>query len=399
MFILQLFNNQTADWFEINEAGEITAHHHIADLSECPKINPTENLVVLLPGETVTLTSVKLPKMRLSERAQAIPFALEEQLASEPDSIQVAVGDTQNDGTVTVAIIEKTILEAQLNALHNVNLYPRIMLPDFLGIILEPETWSIVLQDQMAIVRTDFQNGFSVDANNLLLFLQLNLEKNKAHKPKKIICWQKNAVLDVSQLEKVGVPIEMRGESKYSYFDVKNLTTKFPLNFLQGKYRSKGQSSELQKNWLICGVSVAALIGFLFLSNIAQWIYFRYQSAILENKILLVYKTLFPTAKTVLEPRFRTANLLKKFDSASQGGNFLKIVGIAGKTALTLPGLQIVSFEYKNEKLALTVNANSVSQLSEWSKGLRAEGLQIQQHILSTEKNNVHAEITIQEPA
>src|SRR3990167_326659 len=160
MFILQLFNDKTADWFEINDASEILSRRHLTDLSQCPKINPDANLIALFPGEKVTMTSVKLPSMRASERAQAIPFALEEQLASDPDSILVSIGNMQADGAFRVAVTEKAVFEAQLNMLHETNLYPRCLLPDFLALSWEPGTWSVLLQNQMALVRTDFQNGF-----------------------------------------------------------------------------------------------------------------------------------------------------------------------------------------------------------------------------------------------
>ena len=249
----------------------------------------------------------------------------------------------------------------------------------------------------MALVRTDFQNGFSVDANNLFLFLQLQLEKNKDKKPKKIIAWQENNIFDVARGEKLGVPVEIRGESKYGYFDNKNLSSKPAMNFLQGKYRAKTQSSELRKNWMLCGATVVALITFLFLSQFVQWIYFRHQSIVLENQVTQIYQTLFPGAKDVLEPRFRTASLLKRFDTALQSSQFLKVLSIAGKTVLTFPDIQTTSINFDNQQLHLTVTAKNVELLSQWSQALRSQGLLVTQRVLSTNKNAVHAEVTVKE--
>lgn len=397
MFILQLHHNQTGEWFEINEAGETVLRRAISDLSECPKINPDENLVVLLPGERVTMTSVKLPKMRESERLQAVPFALEEQLASEPDSIFVVMGDVKADGALTVAVTEKALFEVQLSALMAANLQPKILMPDFLSLAWEPETWSVVLQNQMALVRIDHQNGFSVDAPNVFLFLQLALEKHK--KPQKIICWQENNVIDVTPFEKCGVPVEMRGESKYGYFDNKNVLSKPAINFLYGKYRPKMQASKLRSNWMLCGMTAAALIVFLFLGNIAEWFYFRHQAIVLEKQVFVVYRTLFPGAKEVLEPHFRAAHLLKRFEDASQGSVFLKLLGVAGKALLAFPDIQTNAVDFENQQLKLSVNAKNVAMLGQWTKTLQVQGLLVQQRILSTDKDNVSAEITLKENA
>lgn len=400
MFILQLVNNQASEWFEINEAGETVLHRQISDLSECPKINVDENLVVLLSGENVTMTTVKLPKMRESERLQAIPFALEEQLASDPDRIFVAMGQMQSDGAFTVAVIDKALFQAQLDALHAVNLYPKILMPDFLGLTWEPETWIVLLQNKMAVVRADSQNGFSVDVANLFLFLQLAIEKNK--KPKKIICWPQNNVIDITPFEKLGVPVEMRGESKYGYFDHQHLSSNPVINFLYGKYRPKMQSSSLKKNWMLCGATAAVLIIFLFLSNIGQWFYFRHYAVVLEKQVLQVYQTLFPGTKDVLEPHFRTANLLKRFEEASQGSEFVKLLGIAGKTILNFPDIQTNAIDFDNQQLKMTVTAKNIAMLSQWSQALQAQGLSVQQKIASTPKqvkDIVSAEITLKERA
>lgn len=397
MFILQLINHQASEWFEINEAGETLSRRQIQDLSECPKINVDAHLIVLMPGENVTMTSVKLPKMRESQRLQAIPFALEEQLASEPDTIFIVTGEMQADGALTVAVTDKASFEEQLHALHAANLYPSVLMPDFLSLSWEPETWSVLLQNQMAVVRTDHHNGFSVDIANLFLFLQIAIEKNK--KPKKIMCWQQEYVFDAAPFEKLGVSVEMRGESKYGYFDHQQLVSKPAINFLYGKYRPKMQSSFLKKHWMLCGATAATLIVFLFLSQIAQWFYFRHQSIALENQVLQTYQTLFPGAQDVLEPHFRTASLLKRFEAASRGSEFLKVLGIAGKTLLVLPDIQTNAIDFDNQQLKITVSAKNVAMLSQWSQALQAQGLSVSQRVLNTAKDNVSAEVTLKENA
>lgn len=399
MYILQLFHDNAAEWFEINEAGKTIAQHSLSDLSQCPKINPDAHLIVLYPGEKIIITAVKLPKMRAAERAQAIPFALEERLASDPDAIVTVIGDTQPDGTVIVAVMEKIIFEAQLTALHDLNIYPRVILPDFLALIWETDTWSVLLKNQMAIVRTGYQQGFSADANNLFLLLKLMLEKNKNYLPKKIVCWQEDAVLDTVQFEKLGVPIEMRADIHNHYFDFKNISTKPAMNFLQGKYRPKTQSSAIRKNWIICALTFAALMAFLFLSDIAQWFYFRHQSIALEKQVLQTYQVLFPSAKTVLEPRFRTKTLLKRFDAASRGSVFFQLLSVAGKTMLSFPDIQLQGIDFQNKQLTLTVNAKNVEVLSQWSDAMHAKGLSLSQRVLSTDKNSVQATMTAREDA
>src|SRR3990167_4279907 len=83
MFLLQLHADQSGEWYEIDPTGNVVTHTSVPSLSDCPKISQNAPLVILLPGEQVTVTTVKLPKIRASERLRAIPFALEEQLACD----------------------------------------------------------------------------------------------------------------------------------------------------------------------------------------------------------------------------------------------------------------------------------------------------------------------------
>ncbi|MCX7125508.1 MAG: type II secretion system protein GspL [Gammaproteobacteria bacterium] len=395
MFILQLHSDQTSTWFEINDDGEIISSHLILDLFACPKINSDANLVVLIPGMQVLMTTVKLPKMRASERARAIPFAIEEQLAGDPENISVITGDTQNDGALNVAIFEKEFFEAVSQQWQAMALHPKVVLPDYLALLLEPETWSVALQNKIALVRIDKQNGFSVDIDNLFLFLQLALEKNKDKKPKKINFWQEDSVINVVQLETLGIPIHVLTDVKKTFFDIKSLSEKPTLNFLQGKYRPKSESSSLQKNWMVCGAIAASFIAFLFLSNITQWIYFHHQSNKLQNQVLQVYQSLFPGARSVLEPRFRVATLLKKYEGASSENVFLHLYASTGEALLHFPDITAQSISFDQEQLQLTVQAKNLQLLSQLSQALREKRLHSSQQVLKNVPNDVSAEITI----
>ncbi|HLD84905.1 MAG TPA: type II secretion system protein GspL [Coxiellaceae bacterium] len=395
MFILQLTHDQTGEWIEISPAGDVVSTKPVKTLSDCPKINAHDVLVILIPGEDVTLTSVKLPKMRPSERVAAAPFALEEQLATDPEQIYVALGNTAPDGTVAVAVLDKTDFDKRVQAWHEAKLYPSAALPDFLGLAWEIETWTIVIHRDMALVRTGVQSGFSVDPINLVLFLQLFLQKNPAQKPKKIMCWQQEHVLSPNTLDSFAIPVEWRDASK-NKFDVAGLSSLTEFNLLQGKYRPKMQSSSIQKSWMRCGMTAAAFIGFLFFSNLVQWAYWHHEATLLQTQVRQVYVQLFPGSETVLEPRFRTDSLLKKFQQASKSGVFLKLYRIAGSTLLHFPHLHVQAIAFQDNKLVISVHTKHIQSLSEWSDALRAQSVSVQQNVSKSADNVVNAQVTLE---
>lgn len=390
MYLLQLHRDQSGRFFEINDDGVVISTQHVTDFSVCPKINPQDRLAVLFPGDYVTMTSVKLPKMRESERIKAIPFALEEQLTSEPETLLFLNGKIQTDGSMPIAVIQKALLENQIAPLLAANLYPQVMLPDFMGIGLETGAWSVCVDNNMAIVRLNETVGFTIDASNLVLFLELALEHNA--KPDRIVFFQTETIIDVTQFEKLNVPFFVRDQI---CFDVKSLIAAHPFNFLIGKNKPKSQSSHLRQNWMICGITAAVWVGALFFGHLAEWIYLKHQSTVLEKKVLVAYQALFPGARDVLEPHFRTQRLLSQYQEASKGSAFLKLLSLCGKALSSVPDVQLMTLKYDQNALTLSVETKTAAQLNQWISAIQSQGLIATQRSSGVDNTMMTADIVV----
>jgi len=309
------------------------------------------------------------------------------------------MGDNQADGSSIVAVFDKAHFESQWRVWHAQHFTPWCVIPDFLVLQLIPDAWSILVKNKMALVRTDIQDGFSIDVDNLFVFLQLMLNRPKKNKPTRFICWQENAVIDVVQLEKLGLPVELRDPSRENPFDMKTLITKPAFNLLQGKFQTKRQSSLLRKNWILSGIAACALIGLLFFGNVAEWFYFHHQSTILQAQITQIYRQLFPGATDVLEPHFRVAGLLKKFQGVSQDDAFLVLSGTTGEAILHFPELQTQSLDYTKNKLSVTLQAKKMATLTQCLQVIRSKGFEVSQKISKTGKDQVEAIITVSRSA
>ncbi|MCX7120184.1 MAG: type II secretion system protein GspL [Gammaproteobacteria bacterium] len=395
MFLLQLQSDESATLFEYNEAGEVIALMEIQDLSKCPKISKDADFVLLMPGENIVMADIKLPKMRTSEKSSAIIYALEEQLLSDPDNVVIISSDSQVEGVSSVAVIEKNIFEKICDDLKMSDLQPQCVIPDFLAISWETKTWSIVLQGKMALVRTDVRNGFSVDVDNLFLLLKLKLDKNKDEKPEKINCWHKNNIIDITQFEKLMIPFSVFDASNNACFEIKKLFENPAINFFHRKYKKKLHSAVSRRYWIACGSVFAALVSFLFLSNVVQWVYYRSELKLSKANVATVYRTLFPNAKNISEPRFRIDSLLKKYEAASDANIFLHTYALVGQALLQFPDISTQEINFNKNQLQLTVNASSLQKLGAFLRSLRKEGLQTSAQVLKNNPNDVQAEIIV----
>lgn len=393
MFILQLTTHHTGEWLELNASGEIISTQFISDLSDCPKINSNAHFTLLFPGEKLFLTTVKLPKMRASERIKAIPYVLEEKLVSDPENVTVAIGESNNNGECVVAVLEKTMLEAITENCKKANLSPKNAIPDFLAITWKPDTWSIVLKNKMAWVRTGFDHGFATDIANLIFLLQLELKKNQ--KPSRILCWIDDNSIGHTEFEKLNIPTEFFDEKKQSPFDLISLFERSPIQLLQGKYKPNILSPQLKKHWRYCAMMASAFLVSLLLSQLTEWSYFSYQSHQLKNYIALQYHALFPGITEIIAPHTRTKNLLKQYADAEKSSVFLKLLDIAGKTIAQFPGITLQSFHFDGRQLQLQLQSSTPETLTTYAQRLVSQGLQTNQKIVTTSPNAVVADMII----
>ena len=272
--------------------------------------------VCLLPGELVTMHVIKLPKMRASERLQAIPNLLEPRLACELETIEIALGDAQSDGALTVAVFEKELLRNLLQKWRAAGVDLNCVLPDYLALTWSPGSWSVVLQNDRALIRTGYQSGFACDANNLITLLESTLNKEAEKKPTRLVCWAESNAIE--KLAALNVTIDLHDTSTSNMFDVSVLKSKPAINLLQGKYQSKVQVSLFKRNWRWCGAMAMTVVVFLFLSQVTQWFYLRHQNVVLDTQVKHAYQQLFPGSTDVVEPQFRARALLKRLQGANK---------------------------------------------------------------------------------
>ena len=166
---------------------------------------------------------------------------------------------------------------------------------------------------------------------------------------------------------------------------------------MQGKLRAQTPSSALKKRWTIAARSAGIFVGFLFLSQIGQWIYFSSQVKQLQSQVTVTYRQLFPKATDVLEPHFRTEQLLKRFQLAEKESAFFRMLAITGKTLLDFPHIHLKTVTYHQPQLILTITTKKLSLLSGWADELRAQQFVVQQQVLKTDATSVAAQVTISE--
>ena len=143
-------------------------------LADAAAVAGGRRVVAFLPAASTRLAQVELPGRMNARLLQAVPYALEEQLAEDVESLHFAVGERQADGQIPVAVIATDSLEQWLAALADAGLRPEGLVPEALALpVPEPGGATVLLCGEEAIARLSAHAGFCCDAEALDDYLAL----------------------------------------------------------------------------------------------------------------------------------------------------------------------------------------------------------------------------------
>lgn len=386
MYIWQVINDQHAIGFELGSEGAIKAR-----LSECP----TEGQgIFLLPGEKVVSRQVHLPKVKRQALKSAIPYALEESLATDPEEMSVVVGDRQADGSVAAFLFETRWMQSLLSQWKAKEFQIEGVLPDYLALPIKAGCWTVAKDGERALVRTAWQSGFVCDLENIEMMIKAIFSEGKIERPKEIHCYQ----VDLEKLrDTLGVEINQYNEREEVPFDFSQLSQVLPVNLLPNRYRSGKKSTNLRKRWIICGGVFAAWIAFLFFSKVAIVFVYDHQASVLEKKTLAIYRQIFPGAQTMLEPRFRVREKLTRLKQRAAGGHFFQLLSHAGRIVRQDSAVAIQSIVYDKKGLVFSVNAKNLGDLSRLTNTLHQAGFHVNQQVSVKNSQGIEATLSVEE--
>ena len=288
LIIRLLADTQEVEWLVQDDQG------HIIQGPEKGQINQVECLEeckvwVLVPGADVLLTTVDLPKLSQAKLRKAVPFALEEQLADDVRNLHVALGSAEEGAQLPVAVVSKAKMAAWLDQITILLKNPKCtimaMLPDMLALELEANTWSVLVEDQRALVRSGTVNGFGCDAENLSLLIQA-LMNSEDIKPEKI------NLIGVSELE-LDVEVSKKPTPPHTLNLFMSQIQGVGLDLLQDEFKVRHQPEQTQQLFKYAGALALACILIITMADIFKVSYLSSRERKLEQRIAVVYKEIF----------------------------------------------------------------------------------------------------------
>ena len=124
-----------ASWVIVDANGARSGALQGGPVADALAATQQRSVLLLLPGSDVTLAEPELPVRGGARLAQAVPFALEEQLASDLDDLHFAVGTRATGAAaVPVAVVARASMDRWLGACVDAGIRPDAAYADSMAV-------------------------------------------------------------------------------------------------------------------------------------------------------------------------------------------------------------------------------------------------------------------------
>ncbi len=323
-------------------------------------------VVLAVPGSGVTLTTARAPQRNRRAWRQALPYALEDQLASEVGTLHIALADATASGPTAVAVIADEPLAGWLAMLRQHGLTVAAIHPDMLLLPLAANAWSLLADGAQVLVRTGAASGFVTETANLALLLGRALASADPA-PASLRLWG-----ELEPRPDAGVPWVMQEPAPPLAVLERGLANP-PLDLQQGRHSPVGALAGWLRPWrsvaLLAGLAIALQVG----GQLLEYHRLGQARTRLENAEVQLYRQVDPTAKRILNPRAQLAGLLRSHAStADDNPGLLDLLRQAGAVLHGFPTLQLQALHFQNGELRLDLQGGTLETLQRLQGRLRS---------------------------
>lgn len=324
--------------------------------------------VAVVPGELVTLHALRIPARSRAKAAAAVPYMLEEQLASSVEALEFRLLQWVRGGTSRVAVMSRDTAARWREELAAFPDRVDALVPDYLLLPFHSQSRCTIAADGAGriVIRTGELDGLVIDEGELELW------------------WQETeytgAPLAVNDPDHARFLIERGGDMVSEW----RIGRSFPewlqhghqvpeqVNLLRGGEDSA--DALVSRKWLAAAALMLALAAAIRV-GVDAWDYVSLAAAdrTLDRRIEATLTEAFPDITRVVQPRAQMQQRLAKLEGRVAGSGFLALLSVVAEA---VPGSNttVEEITYRDGALLVTCTTRDFQALDRLQQRLAADG-------------------------
>jgi general secretion pathway protein L len=390
----------TVDYLAADGAGRILETLRTGSLVDAAHHQTGRRICVLAPASDVLLTDAEVPVKSGTRYQQIVPFALEEQLAEDIESLHFAVGKRAGDATrVPVAVVSRALLDGWLNHLRDAGIAPECLYADSSLVPENPGQAVLVLSGDSVILRAADKPPVTLPLTALTEALELlrpapapaAAEQAAPDVPRSAVAqfggrglmvyageaeWQQyGPAIEAVRGDFEALSVQLLPDGPLGLF-AQSLPGTAAINLLQGSYAPASPLSGGFKAWR---VAAAMLVGLLVLHGIgstAQLMMLKRTERRLDASIGETFEQAMPGEHNSSNARRRMEARMASLQGSTDSSGLLAMLSAVAQARSGASGTAVQALSYRQGMLELQVTAPGAAALDHISQQLRTGGWQ-----------------------
>lgn len=359
-----------ADWIFCRNGGESSTpvdSGSIAELADKNKnaIASTDEIYVIINAELIHFSYQNIPAKNIQRALQAIPFALEEQLAEDIELMHFATSKAEHN-IYPVAAVKHSTLEQILNSLREHEIEPDYIYADTLCLPRPANSWLFFIEENTTSIDQGSNTILHTDPDMFNVILQSLLQQTDDEKlPDTFEIWSaEDNSDDINLTDDIANTITINRHTYSSTVSLfaSNLNNKNQVNLLQGKYEVVKTSHQWWKPWLLASSLAVIVLCLQLLSAILDLSKVSKENHMLASEINSIYKRSFPASKKIINARVQMESKLKALQKnmGKADSGFIDILTDIAPIIKQNNNLFIQVISFRNRKFELQISTDQL---------------------------------------
>ena len=409
---------QLYNWVLLDASGDAQARGTAdpkEDIEQTLAQNNLENVLMvgLIPGEEALFCVADIPAKQTRFVYQALPYAVEEQIAQDIESVHLALGNRTEKGFRVAAVDRRRMADwvALFSGWEQLKL--EAIYPDAGLLPVTEGGWSICLDGETAMLLSDQGEWLSVQARNLAMFAQTlalppsdevvaevpvtvyGIEQEFEHQQADLAELKSSGRLAVREKALELMPLELLAHAHHHHLC-------HPINLCQGEYAIRSRKSSALAAWkpLIAVASVWFVIQIGV--EVGMGLYHQQKASELQEQAMTLYRQVFPNDSRTDARNVRRVveGQLRQMQADGPATGFITLMKYTGEQYSRIPDTGSVVFNSVNYsrnrgELAVDVRADSYNKLSALRNGLTNRGLNAEIGSVVNESDGARGRLTV----
>jgi len=400
-----------ASWIVVDDRGTRRSEPASGELSRAAEQIQGRPVIVLIPATEALTTTVSIPLRGGARLQAALPYALEEQMAEDVDTLHFAAGEQRESGLRPVAVVARARIDAWLEELAAANIQPWKLVPENYGLARVPGTMSILVDGANVMFNDGADIEFvmqGVNPSETLVAAGLLSERTDGTDAEStghlvVYCdaadeerFSHDWIALRHELDSVDISLLPDGALPRLAVTV---ASGAGVNLLQGRYGPKADYGSWLRPWRTAAVLLLGLLVVGFAGKGVDLYRLSKDEAVLRDQFTQEYMSIQPGAsREVLDPVNAVASIKRSLGASTAPQVFLPSLRELSTAIAQNSSAVVEAISYRAGVVDVRITAPDVATLDNIQKAISSSGL-FQASIQSTDQvaDRINSRIQIRE--